>query len=173
MATAGLESALWLDVEASGLGPASVPIEIGWSNLNGITEGFLIRPEPKWTDWDLGAAALHKIEQAQLLQDGISVQAAAEAVTEIAAGRPVYSDNRAHDARWLRVLYEAARWQGPQIAFLDARDLALSICRERRLGQIGWMEAEIQAQREAPPTHRAQADARYWATLTRILATGL
>jgi len=51
----------FLDVEASGLGPDSFPIEIGWAILGGPAGSVLIKPAPDWSQdaWDETAEDLH------------------------------------------------------------------------------------------------------------------
>jgi hypothetical protein len=43
-----------LDVEASGFGAGSYPIEIGYIASDGTSYCTLIRPAPSWTHWDPG-----------------------------------------------------------------------------------------------------------------------
>ena len=48
-----------LDVEASGFGRESYPIEVGYVLSGGQTYCSLIRPLPEWTHWDPQAERVH------------------------------------------------------------------------------------------------------------------
>ena len=49
------DTPLIIDVEASGFGGASYPIEIGVALDDGHKYCALILPEPEWTHWDAAA----------------------------------------------------------------------------------------------------------------------
>lgn len=55
---------IFLDIEASGLGSGSFPVEIAWVSEGGAEESHLIRPAPGWTQWSRRAEALHGITRA-------------------------------------------------------------------------------------------------------------
>ena len=57
-----------LDVEASGLGDGSDPIEIGWVLLDGTSGSVLVAPLEEWLagEWDKLAAEVHQISLADL-----------------------------------------------------------------------------------------------------------
>ncbi|MDB5851379.1 MAG: hypothetical protein JWP29_5131, partial [Rhodoferax sp.] len=59
-----------LDVEASGFGRHSYPIEVGYVLPDGKTYCTLIRPEPTWTHWDPEAEHLHHISRETVLAMG-------------------------------------------------------------------------------------------------------
>ena len=59
-----------LDIEASGFGSGSYPIEIGFSGRHGEGWCSLIRPEAEWTHWDLDAARVHGIPREVLIERG-------------------------------------------------------------------------------------------------------
>ena len=48
-----------LDIEASGFGPGSYPIEVGLVLPDGDAWCSLIRPEPGWLHWDPSAEQVH------------------------------------------------------------------------------------------------------------------
>jgi hypothetical protein len=98
-----------LDIEASGFGPGSYPIEVGFVRDDGHSWCTLIRPEPGWTHWDGAAAALHGITRATLDAHGRPAAAVARALNEALAGTTVYCDGWAHDYAWLATLFDAAR----------------------------------------------------------------
>ena len=57
-----------LDVEASGFGRNSYPIEVGFVLPDGHTFCTLIRPQAHWTHWDEQAAQTHHIPR-KVLQE--------------------------------------------------------------------------------------------------------
>ena len=59
-----------LDVEASGFGRHSYPVEVGYVLPDGSTFCTLIRPEPEWTHWDPEAERLHHITRELALLRG-------------------------------------------------------------------------------------------------------
>ncbi|MEC9062740.1 MAG: hypothetical protein VYC55_14130, partial [Pseudomonadota bacterium] len=56
-----------IDIEASGFGAASYPIEIGIVRYDGAKWCKLLRPFDSWVHWDRKAESLHGITQ-QMLQ---------------------------------------------------------------------------------------------------------
>lgn len=101
-----------MDIEASGLGPLSYPIEIAWkSGLTGECDSFLINPETgyNWTDWDSTAEEIHHITVDELLADGVSVVEACMRLNNQLEGKTVTSDAFDFDYFWIRRLYESAR----------------------------------------------------------------
>jgi hypothetical protein len=97
-----------LDIEASGFGRHSYPIEVGFVRDDGLAWCTLIRPLPEWTHWDAGAEQVHRIERETLLRHGRPPLAVTKALNEALAGRTVYCDAWAHDYAWLALLYDAA-----------------------------------------------------------------
>lgn len=97
-----------LDIEASGFGRHSYPIEIGYVLDDGEAWCTLIKPLPEWTHWDEAAARLHGITRAALERHGRTPQTVARALNRALVGRTVYCDGWAHDYAWMAALYEAA-----------------------------------------------------------------
>jgi hypothetical protein len=97
-----------LDIEASGFGLGSYPIEVGVVMADGRSWCSLVRPEPSWQHWDPNAATVHKITREQLLDHGRNAREIAQLLNERLLGMVVYSDAWAHDYTWLNKLYEAA-----------------------------------------------------------------
>ena len=52
-----------VDVEASGFGKGSYPIEIGLVLPDGTPHCFLLAPARTWTAWDPGAEKVHRPDQ--------------------------------------------------------------------------------------------------------------
>lgn len=143
-----------IDIEASGFGRGSYPIEIGFVRADGRAFCTLVRPLAHWTHWDGEAERLHGLTRELLQRHGRSVAEVAERLNAELAGETVYTDSWAHDYTWLATLFEAAD-RAPAFRLrhlherLDAARQAQwdAACREVR--------EEMQLHR-----HRASADAR-------------
>jgi hypothetical protein len=97
-----------IDLEASGFGRDSYPIEVGFVLEDGRAGCTLIRPEPDWTHWDPGAERTHGIARQTVLHHGRPTTDVADWLNGHLAGRTVYTDGWAHDYGWLARLFEAA-----------------------------------------------------------------
>lgn len=97
-----------IDLEASGFGSNSYPIEVGFALPNGRLACTLIRPEPDWTHWDESAYAVHGITRDLLMAFGKPVDQVALWLNKQLRGMTVYSDAWGHDYAWLAVLFDAA-----------------------------------------------------------------
>ncbi len=98
----------FIDVEASGFGSGSYPIEVGVALADGRSECTLIRPQPDWQHWDPSAQALHQISRETLLLNGRSPLSVAMLLNEWLAGQVVYSDAWGNDSCWLAMLFDSA-----------------------------------------------------------------
>lgn len=96
------------DIEASGLGRGSYPIEVGYVLSDGHSHCMLIRPEPDWVGWDPEAEKLHGISREHLLSHGRSVTEVASLLNHSLAGKTLYSDAWGNDQSWLALLFECA-----------------------------------------------------------------
>lgn len=143
-----------MDVEASGFGHASYPIEVGFVLPDGHAFCSLIRPEAHWTHWDSQAQATHHISRALIETRGRSVQEVATAINTQLAGLTVYSDGWAHDYSWLGKLFDAAD-QVPRFR-LESLRMLLS---ETQADHWHQVKADI-ARERGHQRHRASADAR-------------
>lgn len=143
-----------LDVEASGFGRNSYPIEIGYVLPDGHVFCTLIRPEPQWTHWDPQAEQLHHIPRPALLSRGRPAAEVAGLLNRQLAGRTVYSDGWNHDYTWLALLFDVAGLQ-PRFRLENLRALLQEDEAER------WHAVKRQiAGERGPQRHRASADAR-------------
>ena len=97
-----------IDVEASGLGPDSYPIEVGVALGNGGRFCTLIKPQPGWTHWDESAEEVHQIPRPLLDNYGRSTPEVAQLLNEQLIGVVVYTDGWTVDKPWLSKLFEAA-----------------------------------------------------------------
>ncbi len=143
-----------LDIEASGFGRHSYPIEIGYVLPDGSARCTLIRPADHWLHWDRSAEALHGITRDKLMRHGRSVADVAQALNSDLAGRTAYCDGWAHDYAWLAALFEEAGLR-PRFKL----ETVGRLLDERRLSHLGEARAaalaELGLQR-----HRASNDAR-------------
>jgi hypothetical protein len=98
-----------IDIEASGFGSHSYPIEIGVINAKGERYCALIKPEPDWTHWSADAEKIHRIPRALIELRG---RPASEICLELNAflqGSNAYCDAWTHDSSWLNRLFYAGR----------------------------------------------------------------
>jgi hypothetical protein len=143
-----------LDVEASGFGRNSYPIEVGFVLPDGHTFCTLIRPLAHWTHWDAQAALTHHIPRTLLQARGQSVVDVAHKLNAELRGQTVYSDGWVNDYSWLGALYDAADLT-PTFRLENLRALLT----EAEAEQWHVIKAQIGAERGAQ-RHRASADAR-------------
>lgn len=143
-----------LDVEASGFGAGSYPIEVGFVAPDGRAVCTLIRPEPDWTHWDSRAERIHQVRREQLLAHGRAAVDVAALLNRELAGREVYSDSWAHDYVWLARLFDAAGLS-PRFRLRDLRELL----DEFEQSRFDAARAEVQS-RATQQRHRASTDAR-------------
>ena len=143
-----------LDIEASGFGRGSYPIEIGFSGEGGAPFCSLILPETDWLHWDEGAEALHGISRELLARRGRPARWMAEQLNERLRGQVVYCDGWGHDYTWLARLYEAV---GMRLSFKldDLRGLLSEDEAQRWKGVTEAVRERLQIKR-----HRASSDAR-------------
>lgn len=154
-----------LDVEASGLGAGSYPIEVGYVLADGRSACFLIRPEADWRLWDAAAERLHGITRALLLRKGRPVREVAAALNQRLAGATLYTDAWGNDYTWLALLFEHAGL----VPRFKLQPLRLLLTEAQ---QLIWDDTRAGLMRElALERHRASSDARllqqtYLRTLT-------
>jgi len=121
----------FLDVEATGFGQDSYPIEIAWSDEVGEIHRCLIDPTPipAWSFWDAEAERVHGIDRDRLTRNGWAPDYVATRLTEALGGKTVYTDAPDYDARWVGVLFQALGQQVP-FHFEHIDELLLSILRK-------------------------------------------
>lgn len=161
-----------IDFEASSLNDGSYPIEFGYCDLDMNSGGFLIKPQPEWTDWHPDAASAHGIPRDLLFAIGIPAREAAERINYMTDGGQVFlCDGGASDQRWYEVLFRATDI-GPEIMTLRDFDLRLSTA-------VGFVRSQAENVRELgllvemretgilKSPHRAEPDARVLAAMAR------
>lgn len=143
-----------LDVEASGLGRGSYPIEVGVVLGDGRAYCSLVLPESGWTHWDESAQALHGITPAVLQRYGRPALEVAQTLNGLLAGMTVYSDGWANDYAWLGLLFDAAGLQ-PRFKLDNLRALL-----SEEQAQCWHAVKNTVSTEMALARHRASADAR-------------
>ena len=170
---------VFLDLEASGLGPDCYPIEVGWAAVNNsgviVSEAILIRPpEARMLRgvWDPLAQQLHGISLDELRSQGRDPMDVARLMNAALVGRTLYSDSP-FDRMWLQALFEEAHERMDfEIAAKGADTVVVELADRLGTGDLDYTAAEREAARLAPRTHRAAADATYWATLWKLVRDG-
>ncbi|GGW81189.1 hypothetical protein [Alteromonas halophila] len=142
-----------IDIEASGFGAQSYPIEVGAVNADGERFCRLIRPFPHWQHWDDSAQALHGISRCHLQENGNDARDVCLALNDFLGSQQAYSDGWVVDHPWLIKLYSCA---GVAMSFrLSALEYVLSAIQmenwraTRQRIQQGYQEER----------HRASVDA--------------
>jgi len=149
-----LQAPAIIDVEASGFGRGSYPIEVGCVLGDGRSYCALIQPAPEWTHWDPAAEALHHISRKNLQENGLPALSVAIRLNTLLQGQTVYSDAWAHDYVWLAILHEAAGI--PPTYHLEHLVRITPEIEARQWREIREdVEQSLKVQR-----HRASADAR-------------
>ena len=97
-----------IDVEASGFGSESYPIEIGVALNDGQRFCTLVLPAPDWTHWDKKAEKIHQVSRDILEAYGKPVNEVADQLNGTLAGKILYSDGWVVDKPWLITLFHAA-----------------------------------------------------------------
>jgi len=95
-----------IDLEASGFGRGSYPIEVGVADENQAVLSFLIKPLSNWTHWDESAANIHGITRDVLAESGMDAREVALKLNEVFAGKTLYTDGWSFDSSWLGLLYD-------------------------------------------------------------------
>lgn len=104
-----------MDIEASGFGPQSYPIEIAWSNEDGDIQRYLINPStiPEWTHWNPASEQIHGIERQRLERNGWNPAYVANRLYEDLQGKIVYTDAPVFDQQWVEQLFTALHQPPP------------------------------------------------------------
>lgn len=142
-----------IDVEASGFGSLSYPIEIGVVLDEGWRYCALVLPVSEWTHWDDEAEKVHGISRTMLEEHGKPVHQVADELNEVLSGKTLYSDAWVVDKPWLTTLFHAARrtmeFSVSPLEFILS-EAQMAIWHETRNALLG--ETELQR-------HRASNDA--------------
>ena len=97
-----------IDVEASGFGSTSYPIEVGLALEPGQRYCTLIKPADHWDHWDAQAESVHGISRENLLHKGRPVIEVTEELNQLLENKVVFSDAWGVDNSWIIQLYATA-----------------------------------------------------------------
>lgn len=97
-----------IDLEASGFGRGSYPIEVGVALEDGTVHAMLITPANGWDHWDEKAEQIHGITREHLKQNGKPVREVAIFLNDLCGGQILYSDAWSFDSSWLGRLFDEA-----------------------------------------------------------------
>lgn len=98
-----------IDIEASGFGSRSYPIEIGVVKANGDRYCALIEPPPEWDHWSESAQAVHGISRHLIESRGRKPRDICLELNNFLGTSTIYSDAWTHDSPWLNRLFFAGR----------------------------------------------------------------
>lgn len=97
-----------IDIEASGFGRGSYPIEVGIALENREVLSFLIKPQSDWTHWSDEAEQIHGISRTQLQAEGLDIEEIAITLNDMFNGQTLYSDAWSFDSSWIGRLFDSA-----------------------------------------------------------------
>lgn len=97
-----------IDVEASGFGNGSYPIEVGVALDDDTKYCALILPAEEWEHWDDDAEKVHRIARDILETHGKPIQEVAAHLNQLFEGKTLYTDAWGVDKPWLATLFYKA-----------------------------------------------------------------
>lgn len=97
-----------IDIEASGFGKGSYPIEVGFITSTQQVGCTLIKPLESWTSWNIEAEKVHGIARSVLIKRGKPIVEVALWLNESFHGETIYSDAWLNDMCWLGRLFDEA-----------------------------------------------------------------
>jgi hypothetical protein len=153
-----LTKAAFIDLEASSLGSASFPTEIGWAVVRedgSIDSGAcLIRPTARWmvhsNAWSAASERLTGITKELLDREGSAPRDAIRRFLETVGNRELFSDEPDYDNHWLNMLADAA---GIALGSRSISDVKLLMA----VGAASLIHPLLD---DGTPRHRAETDAR-------------
>jgi hypothetical protein len=98
----------FLDLEGSSLGRHSFPVEVAWVFEDGAEESHLIRPAPRWKEWEQAAQSLNQIPLDLLEVEGSPVENVGRRLVDALSDHEVYADAPSWDGDWLGILLRLA-----------------------------------------------------------------
>ncbi|MFT6152975.1 MAG: hypothetical protein ACJA0E_000329 [Bermanella sp.] len=97
-----------VDIEASGFGRGSYPIEVGIVLEDGSIHAMLIKPADGWDHWDESAEKIHGISREHLKENGLPVREVAIFLNDLCGGQTLYTDAWSFDSSWIGRLFDEA-----------------------------------------------------------------
>jgi hypothetical protein len=166
-----------MDFEASGLGPASYPVEVAWGDTDtGEVEAHLIDPTPI-PEWDAPiedvALQMHGLTRDYLAEYGDHPDRVARRMSEALAGQTVYAGSH-YDGMWLGELFADPDWGGPGFELVQVGRLWDQLLAGSPVGRVGQADAEAwkRLMADGVEPHRAGNDVRHLMVMYQILALG-
>jgi hypothetical protein len=173
---------VFLDFEASSLAAVSYPIEVGWVFEDGRPEAWLIKPAPRWTDWDPRAEMIHGIARSRVETEGAAHDIVARRMLEVLGDQNVYVTAPSWDGKWLSVLLRASGLPRHALRLRNADEAHLETAADLLSALVAPDAAPaltatlLKQAREtvtrAPPAHRALEDAererQIWLEIARL-----
>lgn len=98
-----------IDIEASGFGAHSYPVEVGVVRADGSRYCSLIAPQEDWIHWSESAESVHGLSRAILHEKGKPAREVCHELNLFLGAVTAYSDAWVHDSPWLNKLFWAAR----------------------------------------------------------------
>lgn len=143
-----------IDLEASGFGRGSYPIEVGVALPDGSIHSTLIKPPETWVHWSEEAEAIHGISRELLHDEGKTPREVAMFLNNLLMGETLYSDAWSFDSSWLGRLFDEA-----EIVQRFRLDTITRLLKEDELG--AWSDIKDQlAQDLGIVKHRAANDVK-------------
>jgi len=162
---------VFIDIEASGLGGKTYPIEVGWATCDLASTCYLVRPAKLWDDWLWmpESEKIHNIHRDVCVREGHDVVEVAHAVNAAMKDRLVFSDAVDFDGYWLSVLFRAAD-VAPGFALYNANVLLRDLIEAPQpQANLYAKLAYSKASETYPHTHRADEDCLGWAGAVRLI----
>ena len=97
-----------IDLEASGFGRGSYPIEVAVALSDGTVISELIKPAENWVHWSEEAEAIHGLSREYLMDNGKTPREVAMQLNETLRGLVLFSDAWSFDSSWIGRLYDEA-----------------------------------------------------------------
>jgi len=101
---------IFLDCEASSLGPQSYPIQIAWCDPYGNIKSHMINvylyPD-HYRDWDPAAQKIHGLSRKHLMSIGKPPELVVEHMIEELSGKTIYTDAPDYDGFWVERLFQS------------------------------------------------------------------
>jgi len=142
-----------IDIEASGFGRGSYPIEVGFVTSNQVLGCCLIKPVDSWLHWSEEAERLHGIQRSLLKEKGKSLAWVANWLNKNLKGITVYSDAWANDMCWIGKLFDEA-----EVVQAFKIESILNLLNEKEKEQWTPLYHQVLSDTNAA-RHRASADA--------------
>lgn len=142
-----------IDIEASGFGRGSYPIEVGFVTTEQALGCCLIKPVESWQHWSEQAECLHGIQRSLLQKKGKPITWVAQWLNKNLKGMTVYSDAWATDMSWIGKLFDEA-----EVIQNFKVDSILNLLSEAEKEQWTPLYHQVISESKAA-RHRASADA--------------